>query len=75
MNYRRYHKALGKVAPADVLNVRRDLSGPDVFQLGLSPTQPSSDVPQPPGNFATIVMRFQQWEPHQEVLKWLSGLL
>ena len=72
MNYRRYDKALDIVAPSDVLNVRRDLSGPDVSQPGLSPTQPSSNFPTPfrqfLGNYAATVGSFHQWEPHQEVL-------
>ncbi len=44
MNYQRYHKGVGKVAPSDVVNVRRDLSGPDVSQLGLCRMRPYAIV-------------------------------
>ena len=68
MNYRRYDKVLGKVTPSDVLNVRRDLSGPDVSELGLSPTQPSGNFPKPSGSVQQPSSNFQQRELHQEVL-------
>ena len=75
MNYRRYDKVLGKVTPSDVLNVRRDLSGPDVSELGLSPTQPSGNFPKPSGSVQQPSSNFQQRELHQEVLSGWQLLL